>query len=67
MYIYLESMDTAPEVPHPRSTWLPAHQSASSFFFFSLIHTNAARFVPNRLQFAPNQVDLARIGLYWPY
>ena len=68
MYIYLESMDTALEVPHPHSTQLPARRSPSFlFFFFPQIRADAARFVPNRLQFASNQADLARIGLYWPY
>ena len=40
------------------------------FFFFSdsrrlgSIHADAARFVPNRLQFAPNWADSAKIGPY---
>ena len=43
------------------------------FFFFSdsrrlgSIRANAARFVPNRLRFAPNRADSAKIGPYRPY
>ena len=42
------------------------------FFFFSdsrrfgSICTDAARFMPNRLQFAPNRADSAKIGSYRP-
>ena len=71
----LESIDTAPEVPHPRPTRLPACRTASAFFFFFFsdssrlgsIRADAARFVPNRLQFALNRADLAKIGPYRPY
>ena len=73
----LESTDAAPEVPHPRPTRLPARRTASAFVFFFFffsdsrrlgsICTNAARFVPNRLRFAPNRADSAKIGLYQPY
>ena len=69
----LESTDAAPEVPHPRLTRLPACQTASAFFFFSdsrqlgSIRADAARFVPNRLRFAPNRADSAKIGPYRPY
>ena len=70
----LESTDAAPEVPHPCPTRLPARRSASAFFFFFLdsrrlgsIRADAARFVPNRLRFAPNRADLAKIGPYRPY
>ena len=45
-----------------------------SFFFFSSdshqlgsIRTDAARFMPNRFQFAPNRADSAKIGPYLPY
>ena len=31
------------------------------------IRADADRAVPNRLRFAPNQADSARIGPYWPY
>ena len=43
------------------------------FFFFSdsrrlgSIRADAARFVPNRLRFAPNRADSAKIGPYRPY
>ena len=43
------------------------------FFFFSnsrqlsSIHANATRFVPNRLRFAPNRSDSAKIRPYRPY
>ena len=70
----LESTDAAPEVPHPCPMRLPARRSASAFFFFFLdscrlgsIRADAARFVPNRLRFAPNRADLAKIGPYRPY
>ena len=52
------------------------HIGATSefFFFFSSdshqlgsIRTDAARFVPNRLQFAPNRADSAKIRPYLPY
>ena len=33
-YVLLESTDVALEVLHPRSTWLPARQSAFALFFF---------------------------------
>ena len=42
-------------------------------FFFSdsrrlgSIRAEAARFVTNRLRFAPNWADSDKIGLYWPY
>ena len=74
--IYLESTDAAPEVPHPRPTRLPARRTASAFFFFFFfsdsrrlgsIRADAARFVPNRLRFAPNRTDSAKIGPYRPY
>ena len=76
----LESMDAAPEVPHPR----PMRDAASDavarasdrvcIFFFSLlgfaptglIRTDAARFVLNWLRFAPNRADSAKIGPYRP-
>ena len=44
-----------------------------SFFFFSdscrlgSICPDVARFVPNRLRFAPNRADSAKIGPYRPY
>ena len=70
----LESTDAAPEVPYPRPMRLPARPSASAFFFFFLdshrlgsIRTDAARFVLNRLRFAPNRADSAKIGPYRPY
>ena len=72
----LESMDAAPGVPHPRPTRLPARWTASTFFFFFFfsdsrrlgsIRADAARFVPNRLRFAPNRADSAKIGPYRPY
>ena len=43
------------------------------FFFFSdlrrlgSIRVDTARFVPNRLRFAPNRADSAKIGPYRPY
>ena len=43
------------------------------FFFFSDSHrlgsirADAARFVPNRLRFAPNRANSAKIGPYRPY
>ena len=63
----LESIDTAPEVPHPRPTRLPACRTASAFFFFfSRIRADSARFALMRL-------DSCRIGfnsrwteLIWP-
>ena len=70
----LESTDAAPEVPHLRPTRLPARRFASAFFFFfsdlrrlGLIRADAARFVPNRLRFAPNRADSAKIEPYQPY
>ena len=71
----LESTDAAPEVPHPRPTRLPTRRTASAFFFFffsdlrrlSSIRVDAAQFVPNRLRFAPNRANLAKIGPYRPY
>ena len=51
MYIYLESTDTALEVPHPHPTRLPARRSASSFFFFFFF-----------LGFVPTRLDSCRIG-----
>ena len=67
-FVLLESSDAAPEVPHPRPTRLPARRTASGFFFFfPWIRADAARFVPNRLRFAPNRADSAKIGPYRPY
>ena len=73
LWVILESMDAAPEVPHPLPTRLPARRTASAFFFFFFfflgfapIRTDAARFMPNRLQFAPNRADSAKIGSYRP-
>ena len=71
----LESKDAAPEVPHLRPMRLPARRTASVFFFFFFsdsrrlgsIRADAARFVPNRLWFALNRVDSAKIGPYRPY
>ena len=68
-YVLLESMDVALEVPHPRSTRLPARWSAFALFFFfffvdlcrlGLIRVDTARFMPNR-------ADSAKIGPYRPY
>ena len=56
-----------------RPTQLPARRSVSAFFFFSdsrrlsSICDDAARFVPMRLQFAPNWADSAKIRPYPPY
>ena len=60
-----------------RPTRLPARRTASGFFFFFFffsdsrrlgsIRADAARFVPNRLRFAPNRADSAKIGPYRPY
>ena len=61
-----------------RPTWLPERRTVSAFFFFLFfffsdshrlgsIRANAARFVLNRLQFAPNRADSAKIGPYRPY
>ena len=56
-----------------RPTWLPAHRTASAFFFFSDSHrlgsirADAARFMLNRLRFASNRADSAKIGPYRPY
>ena len=60
-------------------TRLPARRTASAFFFFlgfaltrldsrrcGSIRADAARFVPNRLRFAPNRADSAKIGPYRP-
>ena len=75
LWVILESMDAAPEVPHPLPTRLPACRTASAFFFFFFfsdsrrfgsICTDAARFMPNRLQFVPNRADSAKIGSYRP-
>ena len=70
----LESTDAAPEVQHPRLRWLSVRRSASAFFFFfsdsrrlGSIRADVARFVPNRLRFAPNRANSAKIGLYRPY
>ena len=65
----LESMDAAPEVPHPRPTRLPARRSASAFFFFFFFSDSrqCGSIMLNRLQFAPNWVDSAKIRPYQPY
>ena len=60
MYIYLESMDTAPEVPHLRSTRLPARRSPSFLFFFFL------RFAPTRLDSCRIGFNSRRTRLIWP-
>ena len=57
-----------------RRSW-PRVGAASAFFFFFFsdshrlgsIRADAARFAPNRLRFAPNRADSARIGSYRPY
>ena len=36
-------------------------------FFFPRIHTDVARFMPNRLRFTSNRANLARIRPYRPY
>ena len=79
----LGSTDAAPEVPHPCPTQRDAGRGVRRgcprvgphlhFFFFSdsrrlgSIRANAARSVPNRLRFAPNRADSAKIGSYRPY
>ena len=75
----LGSTDAAPEVPHPRPTRRYAGRGVRRdcprvgprlgffFFFFPRIRANAARFMPNRLRFAPNRADSAKIEPYLPY
>ena len=69
----LESTDADGMVSHLCPTWLPARRCHIWVFFFSdsrqlsLIHANAAQFMPNRLRFAPNRADSARIEPYRPY
>ena len=70
----LGSTDAAERVLHPRPTWdatfdAVAHASVlhlSFFFFLPQIRADVARFTPNRLQFASNQANSAKIGSYWP-
>ena len=70
----LGSTDAAERVLHPRPTWdatsdAVAHASLlhlSFFFFLPQIRTDMARFTPNRLQFASNRANSAKIGSYWP-
>ena len=69
----LGSTDAAERVLHPRPTWdatsdAVAHASILhlSFFFLPRIRADMARFTLNRLQFASNQVNSAKIRLYWP-
>ena len=80
---FLESTNAAPEVPHPCPTRHDAGRNVRRscprvgpcllFFFFSdsrrlsSICDDAARFVPMRLQFAPNWADSAKIRPYPPY
>ena len=60
-------MDVAPEVLHPRPTWLPAHRFASTFFFFfSRIRADSARFVPMRLDSCRIGFDFGQTGLIRP-
>ena len=71
----LESTNAALKVPHPRPT-RPTQDAASDavtctsvrvcIFFFSRIHADSAQFVPNRLRFTSNRVDLAKIEPYRP-
>ena len=74
---FLECMDAAGRVSHPSSTRRDARRGVRrgrprvgprlGFFFFPRIRAAAARFVPNRLRFAPNRADSAKIGPYRPY
>ena len=62
----LESMDAAPEVPHPHPTRLPACLIASTFFFFFYqIRADSARFTPMQLDSCQICFDLRRTGLIW--
>ena len=70
--IHLESTDAAGRVPHPRPTRLLARRCHVRVFFLDLrrlgsICADAARFAPNRLRFASNRADSARIEPYRPY